>query len=165
MFVFTLILVLPLLCLTACGLRPLYGSHAAGSLQKELREIKLNITPNREGQILQNYLSQMFGKPDTKQTYSLTTEIYFTKKPLAISKTASTVQEGIFLLLKLKLEDIRSGKIILNMEETFSIDSTVSAESPYANWVGEKSAQERLIYEAAESIRTSISMAIKSYTS
>lgn len=155
-----------LLCLcfflTGCGFRPLYQADR-GPVSAKLQTVKISTIENREGQILHNHLSQMFGThhQERGQKYLLQTTLTFKKQPLAISKSASTVQESISLDLKYTLSYLESGQKIFAARETLSIDETVSAQSPYSNWISEKTAQERLVYEAAETIRTAVTAALE----
>lgn len=125
--------------------------------------VKISTIENREGQILHNHLCQMFGISEnvSTQKYVLKVTLNYNKTPLAISKSATTVEESIYLDVQYALSHLGSGKEILSARERISADSTVSSQSPYANWVGEKNAQERLLYEAAETIRTTVSTALE----
>ena len=162
MFALRLIAFCLLFGLAGCGFRPLYQTHQ-GAISDKLRMVKISTIENREGQILHNRLCQMFGIHDhiSTQKYVLKVILNYNKEPLAISKSASTVEESIYLDVRYTLSHLESGKEIFSAHERVSVDSTVSAQSPYANWVGEKSAQERLLYEAAENIRTTVTAALE----
>ena len=150
-----------LICLSGCGFKPLY-QNTQHPVAAALHRVKIASIENREGQILHTHLSQMFGSNRTNapQEYLLTIKVQYDKRPLAISKSAATVEESINLKLTYKLTRIETGEEILSTQESFSLDSTVSSQSPYANWVGERNAQERLLFEAAETIRTAVTAAL-----
>ena len=56
------ILLTSLLCLTACGFTPVYGTQANKVASQNLEQIEIALIPNREGQFLRNALIDRFYK-------------------------------------------------------------------------------------------------------
>lgn len=145
--------------LSGCGFRPIY--QESGKNTHALNQVKVAVIENREGQILKNYLDHAFGVPeDGRQPYTLSVKLRFRKNSLSISKSATTSQEAAHLYVTYTLKRNETQETLLSSNESFSSSTSVSADSPYSGWISEKTIFERLTKQAAESIRTNVTVAL-----
>ena len=142
------------LLLSGCGFHPLY-KESTKEVKHHLTHIKIQTIPDREGQLLHNQLSTLLTPhgPSRHPLYTLSTNLTFGARGVAIQKDATASQEAIDLTFKIVLSDFKTGDTLYATTETLSVDYVISFTSPYSNLVEEKSAKKRLVEEAGQSIR------------
>jgi len=140
--------------LNGCGFHPLY-KESSREVKYHLNHIKIQTIPNREGQLLHNQLSTLLTPygPARHPLYTLSTDLTFAARGVAIQKDATASQEAIDLTYSITLSDLRTGKTLFSTNETISVDYVLSFTVPYSNFIEEKSAKRRLVEEAAQNIR------------
>lgn len=142
--------------MAACNFKPLYQSNSGGV--NGLKDIKVRIIADREGQILSNKLRHAltpYGQPRHPK-YELAVHLSYTDRDLGISKDATTTRSQIVLDTSYSLKDFRTGKIVYKDRLKSIADYNILKSSYYSNVVSEKSARKDLLNEVAESIKVSL---------
>lgn len=123
-----------LFLLCACGLTPTYlGSSNKQPIQHSLKEIKIQTIPDREGQILRNYLLDNLSYTSQNQTknykYDLRTIIVKKTDNLGQKQDGTATRERIVYEAQYTLYDLSTGR---------SLASFKSSSSLYFNLVSEQ---------------------------
>lgn len=141
-----------LLCLSACGFRPLYTSDI--SSQNIAYPIKIATIKDREGQILRNYLIDFLtpqGTPD-KPLYILEVELTTGIRSVGIKKDETTSRKEAVLTASFKLKDSKTNKVLLT-HSTKAINSfEVLSKVYYSDVVAEEYAKKEAARLLAEKI-------------
>jgi LPS-assembly lipoprotein len=156
--------ILPLfafLFLAACGFTPIYGSHGAASgspVAMDLNNIAINNIPDRNGQMLRNYLiDRMYGKnrPE-KPLYTLKVVIRSSEEDLGILANATATRELLNIYADYSLQD-SSGKEILK-GAAHSVASFDKLDQMYGAVAARQDAYERTLHEVSEQIVNRLSL-------
>lgn len=148
-----------LLTLTGCGFQPLYGSKSVGTVDEELRRIKIQVIADRIGQQAHNYLLDRLnrkGRP-AKPLYLLEIKLTVTKSELGVEQDESATRAKLVLVADLELSDIETKEVLLTRSARSSnsyniVDSAVATRSAEAD------ATDRAAREVAEDIRIMLSL-------
>lgn len=149
--------------LTGCGFQPLYGSYAANGQKTEeaLNRITVANIPEREGQVLRNYLIDrlyLSGRPDNP-LYVLTVVLASSEADLGIRKDATAARTNLTTTASFVLTERATGREILRA----TANSTASynrLDAQYAALVAEKNAMDRTLKELTDLIVNRLSLAL-----
>lgn len=104
--------IIALLCLTACGMHPLYQNQGNFDI---CYPIKIATIKDREGQILRNYLFDLLtpqGEP-SKPQYILEVTLTTSIRNVGINKDETTSRKEALLTGSYRLKDLKTGKVVL----------------------------------------------------
>lgn len=153
----SLILLFSLSLLTACGFKPLYDRDA-GIIAPEFEHIKIDYIPDREGQVLRNYLiDNLTPKGKICHTdYILTIDLDKSERYLAFRRDFTPRQTQIIFTAKLNLQDLKSGKTVYTdkIRATASYTSAINAEkSSFSSVIADTSESNRALRTIAETTK------------
>jgi len=163
----TLLLIIPILLLAACGFHPVYGvnKHTAPgqNVEAQLPEIIISNIPNREGQYLRNALIDRFyrdGRPNDARYFLNVGRVGESKRNLDITIDSDTTRAQLKLSTSITLMDRKNNEPLLKK----GVSSTASYNvlgSEFANRVSEQSTRENLLDDLARQIETQIALYFK----
>ena len=146
-----------LLALTSCGFNPLYDSSRCASVP-ELELIKIEQIPDREGQILKNYLIDNltpYGKCQSSK-YVMTVKLQKSERYLAFRRDYTPRQNQLIFLCDIELRDIASGEVIYKdkFRTIASYTAALKAEhSSFSSVIANESESNRALRTMAENIK------------
>ncbi len=154
-----------LLCLTwmlsACGLRPVYGTGSAqedSAVAMDLNNIAIENIPDRNGQILRNFLiDRMYrrNRPE-KPLYTLKVTISSGEEDLGILANATTTRSLLNMYGNYSLLDA-TGKTLLS-GAAHSVASFNRLDQMYGTVAARENAYERTLHEVSEQIVNRLSL-------
>lgn len=139
--------------LTACGFRPLYMSQEESSGLSY--PIKIASIPNRDGQLLRNYLVELLtpAGPPLKPKYILEIKLTDSITGIGVNKDETTSRKQAILVANIILKDYKNNKVVYT-HSTNAINSfSVLSQNYYADLVAEKDAKHEAIRLLAEKIK------------
>ncbi|MBL8700905.1 MAG: hypothetical protein JNK67_21195 [Alphaproteobacteria bacterium] len=143
--------------LAACGFEPLYGRFDNRSLTDELARIKIDMIPNRSGQLLRNFLLDGLsprGQPD-RPAHVLTVELIEPRpQDLGVARDDSIVRYGYATTAVFKLAD-SSGRVVLQGQAS-SVSSYEVTNSEFATVAGRNNARDRVLEEIAHDVKAQL---------
>jgi len=146
-----LALMLALLTVSGCGLRPLYASGASGVVAKSLSDISVAPIPNRVGWLTRNALVDRLGGENKGATYRLEVELDDDVSGFGIRGDRSVTRERRTLRARYRLVRQSTGLVLL--DATAGSDAGIDVvSSPYATVAAEQTALERLSLVVADQI-------------
>lgn len=148
-----------ILTAAACGFQPLYtakqtAQNPEASAGFDLARIQVGTIPNREGQLLRQFLVSRLnpvGEPRIPQ-YRLDVSLSESKKDLGIQRDTSVTFARLEVTAQYRIRDVETDQTLFQ-DSARSLNSYNVVESPYATQVAEQNARERAMEEIAESIR------------
>jgi LPS-assembly lipoprotein len=145
-------LLLLLLALGGCGLRPLYGGGETSTVAQGLRSIEVGKIPGQVGWLTRNALvDRLGGEGGPASVYRLEVELDDNIIGLAIRGDSATTRERRTLRARYRLVDIANGEVVL--DATAGSDAGIDVvSSEYATVAAEQSAVERLVLVVADQI-------------
>ena len=145
--------------LAGCGYHPLYGDHTDSASSAELANIYVAGIPNREGQILRNYLIERLS--DNAQpgypTHTLTISLRIQSTGIALSRDNTTSRTNITATANFVLVDSAANRPVLKgvSRATTSYDVLLS---DYATLVSREDAENRTLREVSDDLRTRLAV-------
>ena len=140
------------LCLSACGLHPLYGGGSGGAVSGLLRQVEVASIPGQPGWLVRTKLVDRLGESgsDTaRYRLEVTLDDNITSYGLRADQTAS--QERRTLRARYQLVDLSNGAVVL--DETAGSDASIDVvSSEYATVAAEQTALENLSGIVADQI-------------
>lgn len=149
--------------LSACGFHPLYKDDGGREASAELAAVHIMNIPDRNGQILHNYLLDRInpqGRPADPR-YVLEIKLVETKSNLGIIKDSSATLAQIANVATYTVRDLKT-KAPLQSGRSRSVTSYNIVQSDFATLAAEKDARERSLRELAEDITTKIAVFLSS---
>jgi len=149
--------------LGACGFQPLYGDGGARSASGELAAVHINTIPDRNGQMLHNFLLDRInpqGRPGDPR-YVLDIRLTESKASLGIIKDSSSTLAQIASVANYTLRDLKANKT-LQTGRSRSVTSYNIVQSDFATLAAEKDARERTLRELSEDITTKVAVFLAS---
>jgi LPS-assembly lipoprotein len=149
--------------LGACGFQPLYGDNGARSAAGELAAVHINTIPDRNGQMLHNFLLDRInaqGRPGDPR-YVLDIRLTESKSSLGIIKDSSSTLAQIASVANYTLRDLKANKT-LQSGRSRSVTSYNIVQSDFATLAAEKDARERTLREISEDITTKVAVFLSS---
>jgi len=148
------------LAAAGCGFEPLYGERSSGAeASAELAAVKVNTIPNRNGQILHNFLLDKMnakGRPATP-SYALDIQLTEQKASVGIIKDNTATLAQLSSSVTYTLYDLKK-KTALQTGRSRSFTSYNIVESNFATLAAEQDARERTLRELAEDITTKVAV-------
>jgi len=160
-FPFIALLTVVFLPLAGCGFQPVYGTHGAlmGSpVAVDLNNIAIDNIPDRNGQILRNYLiDRLYGKNrPLKPLYTLKVSIHYSEEDLGILANATATRSllnmyGDYLLVDSKGNELLKGS-------AHSVASFDKLDQMYGTVASRQDASQRTLHEVSEQIVNRLSV-------
>ena len=144
-----LLLVLALLSLSGCGLRPLYAGGASGPVASSLTRIAVAPIPERGGWLVRAALVDRLGGEHPGATHRLVVELDDAISGFGIRGDRSVTRERRTLRARYRLVEVATGEVVL--DATAGSDAGIDVvSSPYATVAAEQTALERLATQIAD---------------
>ena len=151
-------LLLPLiLLLSACGLRPLYGTGEGAVSRAELSRIAVSTVDERSGWLVRNALVDRLGTSEETPLYRLDIVLDDDITRFGIRGDAAATRERRTLRARYQLVDLASGETVLDATAGFDAGIDITS-SEYATVAAEQTASERLAQEVADDIVARIAL-------
>jgi LPS-assembly lipoprotein len=142
------------LALAGCGYHPLYGERASSASTAELGSVYVGPIPNRDGQILRNYLVEQLNQnaQPGNPTHALTVNLQIQSTGIALSRDNTTSRTSITAVANFTLVDTSTNKPVLTSlaRATTSYDVL---QSDYATLVSREDAVNRTLREVSDEMR------------
>lgn len=161
----SLLLIVSLLTLAACGFRPVHAplTHEGRPTDAVLQYVSLDtIDAGRGGQILQTELEDLLHPDNAYPTprYRLQVQLLETKQPVVIERNARVSRYNLLMVAQYSLIDLNSGGTIYT-NETKRIGSYNASLSDFSTFVAEGDARNRNIKQLANDIVMRISAKLR----
>ena len=140
------------LALAGCGLQPLYGGGASGTVAESLRSIRVAPIDGQAGWLVRNKLQERFadGRERTAR-YRLEVELDDEITSFGIRGDRAATRERRSLRARYRLVEIGNGAVVL--DATAGSDAGIDVvSSEYATVAAEQTALERLAEAVADQI-------------
>ncbi len=151
------------LALWGCGFQPLHGTTESGrQVSEQLAQIAIPVIPNREGQLLRNYLVDRLtplGEPRVS-AYSLEVILGEPRQVLALRRDDIISRYSYNANVSFNLRD-RSGRIAFSGSSGFSTDYEVT-NSEFATLNSRENARQRVLELIADDIRNRLAVYLSS---
>ncbi|MDQ3079965.1 MAG: LPS assembly lipoprotein LptE [Pseudomonadota bacterium] len=139
------------LCLSGCGLRPIYAGGANGQVARSLSDIKVAPIPDRAGWLTRNALIDRLGGENPGAAYRLEVDLDDDISGFGIRGDRSVTRERRTLRARYRLVQQSTGLVLL--DATAGSDAGIDVvSSPYATVAAEQTALERLSRVVADQI-------------
>lgn len=150
--------------LAGCGFQPLYGDKEYGAAGgQDLAAVKVNTIPDRNGQILHNFLLDRInphGRPGSP-LYSLDIQLTEQKSSVGIIKDSTATLGQLANSANYTLYDLKK-RTPVHSGRSRSFTSYQIVQSQFATLAAEKDARERTLRELAEDITTKVAVFLAS---
>jgi LPS-assembly lipoprotein len=142
-----------------CGYRPLYGDRADSASTAELAGIYVAPLPNRDGQILRNYLIERLSENEQPghPTHTLTIALRIQATGIALSRDNTTSRTNITAVADFILVDPQNNRAVLKGVVRASSSYDV-LQSDYATLVSREDAVNRTLREVSDEMRTRLAV-------
>jgi LPS-assembly lipoprotein len=149
------------LSLAGCGFRPIYGSRGdndGSPVAMDLNNIAIDNLPDRDGQILRNYLiDRLYGKNRPERpAYTLKVVVRSTEENLGILANATTTRSLFDVYGNYSLVDT-GGKELLK-GTAHSVAGFDKLDQMYGTVAARQDARERTLHEISEQIVNHLSL-------
>jgi LPS-assembly lipoprotein len=146
------LVLLLLLLLSSCGLRPLYGGGGSGQVAQMLRSVRVAPIPGRAGWLVRTSLEDRLGKIDEDGArYRLEVELDDQIAGFGIRRDNTITRERRTLRARYRLVEAELGTVVLDATAGSDVGIDV-VSSEYATVAAEQTALERLSGEIADQI-------------
>ncbi len=154
-----LVLSLPL---AACGLTPMYGGGAGGTVAQGLSSVDVSPIEGKSGWLVRNALTDRLGAGgQSAKRYRLDVRLDDKLEGLGLLSDDTVARERRTLRARYQLVDLESGQIVL--DETVGSDAGIDVtSSEYATIAAEQAALENLAKEVADRIVTRVALKLRS---
>ena len=152
------LLILAILCLPACGLRPLYGGGGNGQIAATLRSVSVAPIPGQSGWLVRNKLIDRLGETGSGAAqYRLDVALDDNITSFGIRGDRAATQERRTLRARYQLVDLSTGAVVL--DATSGSDAGIDiVSSEYATVAAEQTALEQLADIVADQIVTRLAL-------
>ena len=151
------LLILGVLLLSGCTLRPLYAGGSRGQVAQSLRSVSIGPIGGRAGWLVRTALEDRLGNSDDNPLYRLEVELDDQITGFGIRRDDAVTRERRTLRARYRLVDASAGTVLL--EATAGSDAGIDVvSSEYATVVAEQTALERLSKELADQIVARIAL-------
>lgn len=154
-------IIVTVLCLSACGFKPLYGSSQHNSLSDTLAAVEIPEARNRTEQIFLVHLSDLLnpGNISAPPQYRINVTLNQSSSPLAIQKDRTITRYKTIITAHYTLTDIATGKVI--EENSLRRDGGYDrVESDYATYVSETQTVKHILHELAEDFKLRLTLTL-----
>jgi LPS-assembly lipoprotein len=150
-------LVLLLLALSGCTLRPLYAGGPSGSVVQTLRGVQVAPIAGRSGWLVRTALEDRLGRDSGQPVYRLEVELSDDITGFGIRSDNAVTRERRTLRARYRLVEAAQGTVVL--DATAGSDAGIDVvSSEYATVAAEQTALERLSVEIADQIVSRIAL-------
>ena len=141
-----------MLLVSACGLRPLYGSGEGGKVSQALRTVDVAPIDGKAGWLMRNALNDRLGRDrGTPAQYRLEVELDDSISGFGVRRDDAITRERRTLRARYRLVDAAKGTVLL--DATTGSDAGIDVvSSEYATVAAENTALERLSQIIADQI-------------
>ena len=152
------LLVLALLALTGCGLRPLYAGGSSGAVAATLGSVSVSPIEGQQGWLVRNKLVERLGEAGTgTATYRLDVTLDDNITTFGVRSDQAATQERRTLRARFQLVNISNGMVVL--DATAGSDATLDiVSSEYATVAAEQTALENLSETVADQITARVAL-------
>lgn len=149
------------LCLTACGLSPMYGSGSSSAVAQGLAAVDIPMIPGRSGWLVKNALDERLGVAgQTTPAYRLDVRLDDRIDALGVLGDDTVTRQRRILRARYQLVDLATGSIML--DATAGSDAGIDVvSSEYATIAAEQTALENLAREVADRMATRIAITLR----
>lgn len=152
--------------ISGCGFSPVYQQQSGATsndILLELSKVDIRNIPDREGQILHNFLSdRMQPRGQAKETlYILTTDLSVSTRDLGVQLDETTARSRV----NVSASYVLSGNGVKNSFRSRSSSSFSTVDVEYASLVAEQDAIERSLRTIADDITVRVAAVLKAHTS
>ena len=156
-----------LLTLSACGFRPMYGTHAAApsatgqTTEASLADVEIGNIPDRPGLYLRNALIDRFyanGVPAAPRYVLSVSPIVERKRNLDLTKSVEATRYQLQLITKITLTDTRNPAAPVLVRDLYSTNSYNALESEFATRVTEDAARLSGLNDLARQIELNLAL-------
>jgi LPS-assembly lipoprotein len=149
-----------ILFLGGCGLQPMYGGGASGSVARSLNSIQVAPIPERAGWLVRNALVDRLGGETENPSYRLEVELDDDLTSFGIRGDAAVTRERRTLRARYRLVDVSTGEVVL--DATAGSDAGIDiVSSEYATVAAEQTAQERLALMVADQMVSRLALFVR----
>lgn len=150
-------LLLGLLLLGGCTLRPLYAGGGTGQVAQSLKSVNVAPIGGRAGWLVRTALEDRLGNGESDPLYRLEVELDDQITGFGIRRDDAVTRERRTLRARYRLVDASAGTVLL--DATAGSDAGIDVvSSEYATVVAEQTALERLSKELADQIVARIAL-------
>lgn len=150
-------ILLLVLLLSACSLRPLYSGGGSGAVAQSLQSVQVAPIEGRAGWLVRTALEDRLGAAQGAALYRLEIELDDQITGFGIRRDDSVTRERRTLRARYRLVDARLGTVLL--DATAGSDAGIDVvSSEYATVAAEQTALERLSRELADQIVTRLAL-------
>jgi LPS-assembly lipoprotein len=142
----------------ACGFEPLYARRDNASVVDDLAAVRVNLIPDRSGQILRNYLLDGLnprGQP-AQAAYVLSIRINEPRREIGLQRDDTVTRYAYGVSAEFWLSDVRGAPVFSGSSTsgtTFEISS-----SEFATVANQASARDRLMQQISNDIREQLAV-------
>ena len=142
---------------SACGFTPMYANP---QLSQNMRAIAITTPQTRTGYLLREQLDDQLNVDRTATPrYRLAVAIVEKRRPRGLNPDDTPTRYELHLDVTYTLVEAEGGKTILKQTRPVFVSSDAVVD-PYASLAAQEDSQERAAEEAAEIIRTDVSLAL-----
>jgi LPS-assembly lipoprotein len=151
--------------MAGCGFSPLYGPS---SLVEKTSQIKIELIPDREGQILRNNLMDMlnpYGQP-AQVAYRLKAMPTFSRQEFGFRRDATAKRITIHVMVPFTLTDAQTGHILYQDQVEVSAGFSTGSKAETASLpqvVSEEDAKKRALEQAAREIKLLVTSYLRAH--
>ena len=151
------LLLLVMLLLGGCTLRPLYAGGSRGPVAQSLRSVSIGPIGGRAGWLVRSALEDRLGNGDANPLYRLEVELDDQITGFGIRGDDAVTRERRTLRARFRLVDASAGTVLLDASAGSDAGIDV-VSSEYATVAAEQTALERLSNELADQIVARIAL-------
>lgn len=154
-----------MLLVSACGLRPLYGSGEGGKVAQTLRTVDVSPIDGKAGWLMRNALNDRLSRDrGTPAQYRLEIELDDSISGFGVRRDDAITRERRTLRARYRLVDAAKGTVLL--DATAGSDAGIDVvSSEYATVAAENTALERLSQIVADQIVARVALFAERQTS
>jgi LPS-assembly lipoprotein len=144
--------------LSACGLRPLYGGGAGGTVATTLSSVEVGPIAGQQGWLVRNKLVDRLGAAGSgAAAYRLDVTLDDNITSFGLRRDQAATQERRTLRARYQLVDVRNGMVVL--DATAGSDAAIDiVSSEYATVAAEQTVLEQLADRVADQITTRLAL-------
>jgi len=151
-------LALAAICLSGCGLHPLYGGGSASPVSGLLRSVEVGPVAGQQGWLVRTKLIDRLGEAGASTpAYRLDVTLDDNITAFGLRSDRAATQERRTLRARYQLVDLRNGMVVL--DETAGSDAGIDiVSSEYATVAAEQTALEQLAEIVADQITARLAL-------
>jgi LPS-assembly lipoprotein len=142
----------------ACGFEPLYARKDNGSVVDDLAQVRIDLIPDRSGQILRNYLLDDLNPRGqaAAPNYYLTIRITEPRQEIGLQRNDTVTRYSYGVAAQFSLRDARGGTVYSG--SSASGTSFEISDSEFATISNQTSARDRLMQQISGDIREQLAV-------